>query len=191
MRLISFFAALLFCTPALADHNHDDGDHKAAPQYEPAPQWFKDDVAFLTRDGGRWVTSNADYQSENEPFEFYVIEWKAAAGGTMTGRLFALRDGAETGAFWEFRQYWHPGDGKAVIEQFGAGGAIGIGAVWPDGDGMRMKQTFYAPNGSIDVRGHVARNPDADTHITESFTIEDGDWKSNRVYTWRLEKLAE
>ena len=192
MRLTAISASIfLIISPSTLSANQGKTE-KAAAEVEAladpieAPDWFTDDIEFLTRDGGRWLTSNADYQSENEPFEAYGLEWKKGYANSMTGRLFAIRDGEETGDFWRFVQYWHPGNGKAVVQQFGAGGAMGIGKLWPDSDGVnKMKQTFYNPDGSFTMNGHTARNPDADTHITESFNIVDGEWQSNRIYTWR------
>lgn len=151
----------------------------------PAPQWYLDDIAHMTRSGGRWVASNADYMSENEPMQAYVIEWSAGYANCMTGRLFAILDGEETGDYWRYRQYWHPGEGKIVLEQFGFGGAAGFGVVWRDGDNMKTVQTFYPPNGAPDLRGHIAYNPDEDTHVTESYAIIDGEWRLNRTYTWK------
>lgn len=157
----------------------------------PAPQWYLDDIAFLTRGSGRWVTSNADYMSENEPMEAYVIEWRKGYANSMTGRLFAIVEGKETGDYWRFRQYWHPGEGKAVLEQFGFGGAAGLGVIWREGDKMKTVQTFYPPQGAPALNGHIAYNPDAETHVTESYNIVDGEWRPNRTYTWKLETAPD
>jgi hypothetical protein len=150
----------------------------------PAPPWYLDDIAFMTRDGGRWIASNADYQNENEPFDSYGLEWKKGYANSMTGRLFAIRDGEETGDFWRFRQYWHPGKGKAIVEQFGLGGAFGAGAMWSEGDKRKMTQTFYGADGAASDQGHIVHNPDDNTHVTKSFNIIDGEWASQRVYSW-------
>lgn len=197
MRLVIALAMLFALSPA-------HGEELTAPttslalQREtppeasiPAPKWYLDDIAFLTRDGGRWVTSNAEYFGENEPMESYVLEWKAGYANSMTGRLFAIVDGKETGDFWRFHQYWHAGEGKAVLEQFGFGGALGVGVIWREDDKMKTVQTFYPPEGAPQVQGHVAYNPDADIHVTESYNIVDGEWQPNRTYTWKHQPAAE
>lgn len=173
------------CLPVLAQGA--GGAEKPAP----APQWYLDNIEFLTRDGGRWIASNADYQSENEPMEAYVMEWKKGYANSMTGRLYGVVDGKPTGDFWRFRQYWHPGEGKAVLEQFGFDGAVGLGTLWRDGDVNKTLQTFYTPDGGENDQGHEAHNPDADTHVTTSFDVVEGAWSKRRTYTWKHDKTDE
>lgn len=185
MRLfLTILAAIAFVPPLLAAD-------KGAPSNTPAPQWYLDDIAFLTRDGGRWITSNAVYKSESDPMDTYVIEWKAGYAGSMTGRLYGLRGDEETGDFWQMRQYWDPGRGEAVLTQFGFGGAVGIGRAWREDGVNKSAQIFYAPDGTVAGVGHIARNPDADTHVTESFDIIDGEWRPRRSYTWKRDRSAQ
>ncbi|WDI30891.1 hypothetical protein PUV54_13100 [Hyphococcus flavus] len=201
MRLFSMLITLFSSSFAYATGDSPNASATLTLQREappaasiPAPQWYLDDIDFLTRDGGRWVTSNADYMSENEPMESYVIVWEKGYANSMTGRLFAMTDGEETGDFWRFRQYWHAGEGKAVLEQFGFGGAIGLGVIWREDDKMKTVQTFYPPDGATSapaMQGHIAYNPDANTHVTESYTIADGEWRPNRVYRWRRDTASE
>lgn len=186
MRLLAF---LFLLTVSILPTNAAEPGDKANTS-APAPQWYLDDVDFLTRDGGRWVASNADYQGENEPMEAYVIEWEKGYANSMTGRLYGIVDGEPTGDFWRFRQYWHPGKGKAILEQFGLGGAVGVGTLWQDGDVNKTLQTFYAPDGSASDQGHEAHNPDGDTHVTASFDVADGVWKERRSYSWKRDKTA-
>jgi hypothetical protein len=155
---------------------------KAAP-----PQWYLDEIKSLSAAGGRWIADNSAYKSEIEPFDSYGTEWKSGFDGdTMVGRLFGFRDGKQTTFdFWEFRQYWHPGRIEAVIEQFGWGGAIGVGALEEDGDGSRSDQTFYSSDGTLTRTGHKSRFADANTYVTESFDIVDGEWRPRRKYVWR------
>lgn len=152
---------------------------------EPIPSWFTEGIEFLTRDGGRWIADNSAYQSDNEPYEAFGAEWSVDYAGSITGRLFGILNGQETDDFWRFRQYWHPGEGRAIVEQFGLGGAIGIGPVWKEGEDERVQQTFYGPTGNVSERGHTAVYPDENTYVTESFSIVDGEWTPNRIYTWK------
>jgi len=186
MRLLSLlFLIFAVNAPALALENAE-----TTPAPHPAPQWFLDDIDFLTRDGGRWVASNADYQSESEPMEAFVMEWKADYANSITGRLYGMIDGEPTQDFWRFRQYWHPGEGKAVLEQFGIGGAFGIGSLWPEDGSNKLLQTFYAPGGGAAEQGHKATNPDADTHVTTSFDVVGDEWTERRRYTWKRDKTT-
>ena len=179
LRHLRLCALALCLLPATALRAEDP------PARHTPPAWLETEVAFLTRDGGRWVASNAAYQSENEPFEAYVLEWAKGYANSMTGRLFALQDGEATGDFWRFRQYWDPARQEVVLMQFGAGGAVGIGPMRREGETTVIEQTFYAPDGGASLTGHRSENPDADTHVTESFTIVDGAWRADRKYEWR------
>jgi hypothetical protein len=190
MRLIPILLLSLLAAAPAAAVDPESGQSSVATA-QPAPQWHLDEIAFLTRDSGRWVASNAAYQNENEPMEAYVIEWRPGYANSMTGRLFGVIDGKETEDFWQFRQYWHPGEGKAYLEQFGAGGAFGVGPMQPEDGRMKMAQTFYAPDGGVSVVGHLSHNPDAGTHVTDSFAIVDGEWRPNRTYTWKRQPVAE
>ncbi|MHA7871686.1 MAG: hypothetical protein ACX939_04985 [Hyphococcus sp.] len=177
MRLALYIVCTLFLISA---PTASSAETPATP-----PQWYLDDIAFLTRDGGRWIASNADYKSDNEKIDAFVLEWTQGYAQSMTGRLYGVVDGETTRDFWRFRQYWHPGEGNAVLEQFGAGGAVGVGVIWQEGEMMKSLQTFYAPDGGVREAGHITRNPDTETHVTESFDIIDGDWRPRRSYTWK------
>ena len=163
-----------------------------AAQDAGAPEWFLDDIARLTAEGGRWVADNSPYKNENEPYDAYGLEWRSSFDGTtMTGRLFGLIDGEESGTFWEFRQYWHPGAKKAVLEQFGWNGVVGVGVIWPEGEAMKTAQTFYDPDGGERRAGHINSFRDADTQISESYDIVDGEWKPRRRYVWKRAPAAQ
>jgi hypothetical protein len=156
------------------------------------PAWFLEEIAQLSADGGRWIADNSAYRSDQENYDAYGIEWRASFdGSSMSGRLFAMRDGKELGDFWEFRQYWHPDREEAILEQFGWGGAVGAGVIWREGEVTKVDQTFYAPGGPSRRTGHVGRFPDADTHDTESFTISGKKWTPDRRYVWRRVRMPE
>lgn len=159
-----------------------------APAASEPPAWYLDEVKMLTAETGRWTADNAEYRSENEPFEAYVVEWTSGFdGATMTGLLFGVKDGAATPALWEFRQYWHPGREEAVLEQFGWGGAIGAGVMARERDTTITDQMFYQGDGAARREGHRSMLPDPKTHVTESFDIVDGVWKPRRRYVWKLQ----
>ena len=154
------------------------------------PGWFAEEIKALTAEGGRWVADNSAYKSGDEPFDAYVIEWKAGFDGlTMTGRLFGIKDGVETPAFWEFRQYWHPGRAAAVLDQFGWGGAVGSGMMVRATDGVTVTdQTFFQLDGTARREGHRSHFRDGETHVTQSFDIAGDTWTPRRTYVWKLQK---
>jgi hypothetical protein len=182
MRQIAIAVFLLLSAPALT---------LGEEELSKSPQWYLEDIARLTAEGGRWITDNSAYQSENEPFEAYGMEWQSGFDGdTMTGRLFGIKDGQELPHdFWEFRQYWHPGRQEAVIEQFGWGGALGLGTLREDEAGTRSEQTFHMADGTRMHGGHKSRFADPDTYVTESFDIVDGAWEPRRKYVWKRQAM--
>lgn len=158
----------------------------AQPESAAAPGWFLNDIAVLAAGTGRWVTDNSAYMSDVEPHDTYGTEWTASFDGTtMSGRLFAVEDGVESTMFWEFRQYWHPGRGEGVLEQFGRGGKIVIGKMSNDGHDTTIEQTSYTMDGGTRRSGHISRFLDADTYFTESFNVKGDTWTPHRKYTWR------
>lgn len=151
-----------------------------------APAWYLEEIATLTAGSGRWIADNSAFRSEQESYDAYVTEWVAGFGGTtMTGRLFAIQDGTESVDFWEFRQYWHPGLEKVVVEQFGWGSVVGVGTSWQEDGVTRTLQTFYAADGSSREEGHASYFQDDVTHVTESFDVVGDQWTPRRKYTWR------
>lgn len=141
-------------------------------------------MAYLV---GAWTADNAAYQSDDEPFDAYRLEWtREAGGGFLQGRLFGLREGERVGPFWTFVQFWHPGEQRLVVQQFGAGGVVGLGAVEPDGEHVtRLVQTLWAPDGSPSQTGHRTERLGPDAHQGRSFAIgADGVWTPQRSYRW-------
>lgn len=152
------------------------------------PKWYHDYLAGLAPDTGAWIAENAAYRSDAEPSDAYGLEWHWGLGRqSVTGRLFGLIDGEETGTYWEFRIFWHPGDHRVVVQQFGSDGTFGTGILYMVGDDKeRLEQTFYAPDGSANRAGHeTALGPDIRSGF--SFDIHpDGGWQARRQYDWRL-----
>jgi ketosteroid isomerase-like protein len=157
------------------------------------PDWFLNEIAALTAEDGRWVADNSPYKSEQEPYDFYVTEWRSSFNGTtMTGRLYGILDGEQTPDFWEFRQYWHPGRQEGIVEQFGWGGAVGIGTIRHEAGVSKSEQMFYSNERSPNRTGHVSHFSDRDTYVTKSFTIDAEDnWLSQREYAWQRARDPE
>lgn len=154
------------------------------PPPDAPPGWFVEHVEYMTRGGGRWLAGNADYPDDG--WQAYAQEWMAGPGNySMTGRLFGMKDGAESdGDFWQFSVWWDP-DGRAAMITQSGWGAVGTGEIWTEGGGdVLMRQTFHAFDGGRTDQGHRAAHPDANTHITQSFDIVDGKWRPKRRYEW-------
>ena len=150
------------------------------------PEWFVQHIEFMTRAGGYWVADNERYQSDNEPFDSYLLIWEKGIGDlSLKGRMFALENGQKVAELWQFRTVWDPAQRRVLALQFGRGGVYGSGVMVSIGQGRhRLDQTFHAPDGGSFRSGHEARE-DGDRHHTHSFDIDpDGSWKQGRSYIW-------
>ncbi|MEZ5472665.1 MAG: hypothetical protein R3E90_12915 [Marinicella sp.] len=139
------------------------------------PAWF---FTEIQTHAGRWEADNSKYQSENEPYDTYVIEWQLGIGGTsLTGRLFALTDGKVSQDFWHYRQYWDNLKQQAVLEQFGLGGVIGSGPLhYINEHHSELIQTFTRPDGSQWQGKHI-NQLDGNQFTTQSLQMDtNGEW---------------
>ncbi len=158
-----------------------------AQEKSKIPKWFTDQMAKMTEDNGFWLTDNARYVSENEPYESYGIYWKYGIGKTnVVGRMVAYKDGKEVGPFWEFRSYYDPVRKQVIATQYGWGGMVGTGTSKMTEDGVEvMDQLFTAPDGNSFRSGHKSHYNEDGGHVTESFDIDEEDnWTQKRSYTW-------
>lgn len=152
----------------------------------PPPRWFETHMEFMTRGGGRFITSNAPYHSDAEPLDQYGLEWSYGLGRkSLTGRLFGLADGKERATFWEFRTFWDPASKQVRVLQFGADGTVGEG--WlaeSETEGvLASEQVFTSPEGGARRVRHESRD-DVDAHATKSFKRAGDAWVADRDYTW-------
>lgn len=169
IRKITFFLLLVVNIPLTA---------------QPIPAWF---TADLERMVGKWVTDNAHYQSEQEPFEQYVMEWSWAANKkAISGQMYGLAEGKRSGDFWEFRQYWDFQKKEGMVVQYGWNGTMGIGGMRSlGGYKTELLQVFTTPEGKSSSQGHRS-DWRGDTLITSSFQVDEkGQWSPDRSYAWR------
>jgi hypothetical protein len=155
----------------------------AGPPQDVPPEITKEMSARI----GVWVADNSAYRSEAEPWEAYAIEWSWGLGRkSLIGRLYGMRDGRDAATFWEFREFWHPGEYRLIASQFGSDGTYGVGPVFRKPDGtVEMVQTFHAPDGTTTRVGHRSEMKNGE-QITRSFDVsEDGTWAPRRTYVWR------
>lgn len=153
------------------------------------PDWFRADVQYLARDGGRWSAVNAN---PSEPYEKWGMEWRASPDGTsLTGRLFGIRDERESGDLWQFRQFWHPTEKRAYVLQWGGGGMYGVGHLTRMGEDWGvLEQQFHMLDGRTFRIGHIYRIPAPDQRVTEQYDVlpNDGSWRLDHKLTWRRER---
>lgn len=162
----------------------------AAEAHAEAPEWFSAHLEQMVAGEGRWVTDNSAYMSEQEPFDEYGLEWRWGLGkASVTGRLFGLNDGEEQGTFWQFRVFWHPGEGRAHIYQWGGNGAIAMGHLYSVGSNrVRLEQELMMPDGSVRRIGHDTVH-EPGVQDGRSYNISaDGTWKEDRHYVWHLKR---
>lgn len=177
------FALVLALPPApAAARGQDRGP--AGPTAAPIPQAVLDGWARLV---GTWIADNTAYKSDADPYDAFGIEWSWGIGQkSLVGRLYGIQGGQDVATFWEFREFWHPGEARVVPMQFGAGGVVGTGWHEFQADGRsEMLQTFFDPAaGTVTSIGHRSELS-GDRHVTQSFTVEaDGTWTPQRSYTW-------
>lgn len=156
---------------------------------EPVPPWFEQEIEYLTRAGGRWITDNSEYLSEEDPYSAYGIEWrKGLSGLTARGRLFAIDSVGDTHDLWELYLYWNPLDRKAVAMQVHPDGNFGVGELTAISDTEReLVQVFRAPGGGTFSFRHRETRSENEKR-SQTFIKGDADWRPNRTYVWKRDR---
>ncbi len=132
---------------------------------------------------GAWITSNAEYRATPDEDEIYGLALELMPGGmSAVGCLWGEIDGEVSGVYWNFFQAWDPVEGKGMLYQSNAGGAVGFGH-FDEGRDPVLVQEFHWPTGT-EMLGHFEEWPDADTHVAGSLARENGEWVPRRTYTW-------
>ncbi len=160
------------------------GALSSAANADPIPDWV---LANWEKLVGTWVADNEAYKNAEDTMDAYGIEWEWGLGKkSLVGRLYGIRDGLEAGTFWEFREFWHPGENRLIATQFGSDGTYGAGPHERKAEGAtEMLQTFCPATGAPFRVGHRSKL-EGDVHTTQSFDVsEDGLWKDRRTYVWR------
>ena len=139
----------------------------------------------MARSIGVWIADNSEYESEQEPFDQYGIEWTWGLGEkTIRGRLFSLNDGEEMSTFWEFIQFWQPAEQKVLVYQFGGDGMVGYGELESiSANKTRLLQRFTSLDGSSFSAGHESAT-NGNEQTGSSFDVDaDGNWTTQVVET--------
>ncbi|MGJ8664634.1 MAG: polysaccharide deacetylase family protein [Marinicella sp.] len=147
------------------------------------PYWFRKEMQSQV---GLWKASNAEYQSDSEPFSDYLIEWTWGIGKThLNGQLYGLKEGEKTGNFWTFNQFWDPVKNQARLLQFGYGSKIGDGYIRPVGDQqIETIQTFSSPKITAYLERHLSTYAENGLRTTSFQQDEHGQWQPGRSYIW-------
>jgi len=160
----------------------------AAEPPAPVPEWVTGLWADLV---GTWIADNSPFRRERDTMDAYGIEWRWGVGRqSLVGRLYGLQGGKDVGTFWEFREFWHPGERRLIATQFGSDGTYGEGLHEREADGStEMLQTFFDPvAGKTFKVGHRARL-EGDVHTTTSYDVDaGGTWTKRRTYSWKRQR---
>jgi hypothetical protein len=155
---------------------------------QPAPAVVTDNWERLI---GTWIADNSAFKGANDTTDAYGIDWSWGLGRkSLIGRLYGIKDGKEIGTFWEFREFWDPGQGQVMATQFGGNGTYGVGPHEIRADGTsEMVQTFYDPTAHTVAKvGHRSKL-EGDVHTTASLDVDDkGAWSPRRTYVWHRKR---
>ncbi len=159
----------------------------ASAQPPPAPvtpDWWRAHVAFM---GGVWVAPNPEGENDPNAPDAFGMEWRAAnEGHGLIGRLYGLEAGREIAEYWTFREFWHPGERRVIVQQWGGPGVYGAGettSLAPDRG--QLDQTFWLPDGRSWREGHRTEER-GDVYLTEVYDIDAaGAWTLRSSNTWR------
>ncbi len=150
------------------------------------PSWWQDHVYFMSHEGGTWRAANRDVTEDpRSPDHFEMVWTRVNDGYGLRGRLYGLRDGENVGEYWTFAEFWHPGEARAILEQWSARGAYGIGELGSVGEHRyELAQTFWTRAGQASQSGHRTFE-DGDTYNTDTFAIDgDGNWEQSGGLVW-------
>jgi len=150
------------------------------------PAWWTAHVDFMSRGGGIWRAPNPGNEQDPTQPDAFEMEWRAANDGhVLIGRLYGVENGVPQADYWHFREFWHPGERRAILEQWGGPGVYGVGETRIEANHGVVDQTFWLPDGRDWKEGHRTIE-DGDTYVTNQFDIDEaGVWTPNGSYTWR------
>ncbi len=156
------------------------------------PAWWTAHVDFMSRDGGTWVAPNPANDSDPAQPDAFGMEWRAVNEGYgLIGRLYGIEAGVETTEFWTYREFWHPGERRAILQQWGGPGVYGVGATGGETRYDRLEQTFWLADGRSWRDGHRTAE-EGDIYVTHQFNIDEQDnWTPNGSYTWRRQRRTK
>lgn len=181
--LILWFGLAACATPSVAQPAAT-----AAP-----PAWWAAHVGFMTEGGGVWRTPNPAAASDPAQPDAFQMEWRVVNDGRgLIGRLYGIEAGRETTEFWTFREFFHPGERRIILQQWGGPGVYGFGETSHIGaDRFQLDQTFWLPDGRSWREGHRTEER-GDVYVTDVFDIgADGQWTPHNSNTWTRVRASQ
>jgi hypothetical protein len=178
-------ATLAFAIAAAAPVSGQSAPASAPARSQPVPEVV---LSYWQQLVGTWVADNSKFKNETDTMDAYGIEWEWGLGQkSLIGRLYGIKAGKEVATFWEFREFWHPGEARLMATQHAGDGTYGTGPHEVNADGTsEMVQTFFDPEaGTRTTVGHRSKL-EGNVHTTSSFTVDErGVWTPRRTYVWR------
>lgn len=150
-------------------------------------EWFLEEIQ---RKAGVWQTSNSLYQSENEPYDHYLIEWvPGPEGKELYGQLYGLKGEDTSTVLWTYHQYYDPKAEAAMVKQVGQEGTTAMGVLIRSNDTLKLEQSFVSLGEVSHKEGHITKLLDQDSERITSYEIdEEGLWLQKRTYLWIKKK---
>lgn len=107
-------------------------------------------------------------------------------GHGLVGELYGVEAGRRTATFWTFREFWHPGEQRVILQQWHASGAFGAGETRSPGSGRgEIDQSFWLPDGRSWREGHRTEERE-DGYFTQVYDIDAaGAWTLRTSNLWR------
>ncbi len=159
-----------------------------APAPTPtSPDWWRAHVAFIE---GVWLTPNPAGENDPNVADAFGMEWRVVNDGAgLVGRLYGVEAGREIAEYWTFREFWHPGERRVIVQQWGGPGVYGVGettSLAPDRG--QLDQTFWLPDGRSWREGHRTEER-GDIYVTEVYDIDAaGAWTLRNDNTWTRQR---
>jgi hypothetical protein len=150
--------------------------------YGQIPTEVMNDWNQLTEQGGTWIS-----EDNTGTYDAWGMKYTWGLGKkSVDGILYAIRDGEDIGTLWQYKIFYHPVEGKIVLEQWGSDGSYGEGTiVIRSASTSENVSTFYNPDGSIFRLKHV-QELQSGVKTSQTFVSgENDDWVTDRLYTWR------
>lgn len=154
---------------------------------ETMPAWWTEHVAFMSANGGTWLAPNPPGERDPNIPDAFGMEWRSVnEGHGLIGRLYGVEAGREASEYWTFREFYHPGERRIILEQWGGPGVYGVGETTaPAPNRGQVEQTFWLPDGRSWREGHRTEE-NGDEYLTQAFDIgADGQWILSNSTAWR------
>jgi hypothetical protein len=146
------------------------------------PEAVLTDWELLTRDGGMWQSTDntGEYDAWGMTFEWGLGKKSVDAS------LYALKEGKNLGALWQFKIYYHPKDQVVIIEQWGSDGSFGTGTITLESDNRSVNVSTVHFPGSPPFSVKHEQKIEGDIKYSNVFVRgKDEEWVKDKTYEWK------